>query len=150
MTEPTARDATAAELAGLGRAEFVRLTTFRRSGAAVGTPVWVVGEDDDPATLWVITPAGSGKVKRLRHTAAVTLVACDRRGRVAEGAVELGASAQVRDDAASLARLEAMLVRKHPVGYRLITALGTIAGVLRRRSVAPGESVGLRITARDA
>ncbi len=64
----TAPDASGSDLAALGRCEFVRLTTFRRTGEAVPTPVWIVPDDDDPAVLWVTSPAGIGKVRRLRHT----------------------------------------------------------------------------------
>ena len=64
---------------------YVSLTTFRRSGAAVATPVWAAPDGD---TLVVWTRADSGKVKRLRHTSRVTVAPCDVRGRVRGPAVE--------------------------------------------------------------
>jgi PPOX class probable F420-dependent enzyme len=67
----------------LGDQRFVSLTTYRRTGVPVSTPVWVARDGDD---LLVTTPAGSGKVKRLRHTARVELVPCSRSGKVAPGA----------------------------------------------------------------
>jgi PPOX class probable F420-dependent enzyme len=66
-------------------AEYVSLTTFRRSGAAVATPVWAA---PDGGTLVVWTRADSGKVKRLRHTARVLVAPCDVRGRLTGPAVE--------------------------------------------------------------
>jgi PPOX class probable F420-dependent enzyme len=66
-------------LADLGHERFVSLTTFRRSGAPVPTPVWVL---PDGAALIVSTPAGAAKLKRIRNDERVTAVACDRRGRV--------------------------------------------------------------------
>ncbi|MET0765507.1 MAG: PPOX class F420-dependent oxidoreductase [Blastococcus sp.] len=64
---------------------YVSLTTFRRTGVAVATPVWAAPDD---GTLVVWTRADSGKVKRLRHTTRVTVAPCDVRGRVLGPAVD--------------------------------------------------------------
>ncbi|MGY2067604.1 PPOX class F420-dependent oxidoreductase [Blastococcus sp. SYSU DS0619] len=69
----------------LPRSEYVSLTTFRRSGVAVPTPVWAA-PDGESLVVW--TRADSGKVKRLRHTARVTVAPCDVRGRVRGPAVD--------------------------------------------------------------
>jgi len=53
------------DLEQLSTEEFLLLTTFRRSGEAVGTPVWVVR---DGSHLLVTTGQQTGKVKRIRHT----------------------------------------------------------------------------------
>ena len=57
---------------------YVRLSTFRRSGKAVPTPVWFarVGEN-----LYVVTGRNTGKAKRIRNTPGVALAASDFRGR---------------------------------------------------------------------
>ena len=57
--------------------QFVSLTTFRRDGTPVPTPVWIAQDGDAP--LVVTTPAGTGKVKRLRHDPRVELRTCNRR-----------------------------------------------------------------------
>ena len=67
----------------MGRQEFVSLTTFRRTGASVATPVWIAPDGD---VLVVTTPVESGKVKRLRPDPRVELRPCSRRGAVADGA----------------------------------------------------------------
>jgi PPOX class probable F420-dependent enzyme len=59
----------------------VLLTTFRRDGRAVSTPVWLVPMSD--GEFGFSTGGNSGKAKRLRHTPRVTLQGCDRRGRAA-------------------------------------------------------------------
>ncbi len=69
----------------LPHSTYVSLTTFRRSGDPVATPVWAAPDGDD---LVVWTRADSGKVKRLRHTARVTVAPCDIRGRVTGPAVQ--------------------------------------------------------------
>jgi PPOX class probable F420-dependent enzyme len=58
---------------------YVSLTTFRRDGTPVATPVWLVGYEDGIA-VW--TGARTGKVKRLRRDPAVTVAPCTFRGRL--------------------------------------------------------------------
>ena len=62
----------------------VMLTTYRRDGRSVATPV---GYGIDGPTLYFMTDPGTGKVKRLRHTATVTLAASTLRGAVKGPAV---------------------------------------------------------------
>jgi PPOX class probable F420-dependent enzyme len=72
---------------------YVLLTTFRKSGEGVGTPVWIVSLPDGAAGF--TTEVESGKVKRIRNNPAVTLQACDMRGRIREGAEVVHAIAEV-------------------------------------------------------
>lgn len=57
--------------------QFLRLTTFRKDGRAVPTPVWFAREGD---RLYVLTQSNSGKVKRLRHTTRVEICPCTANG----------------------------------------------------------------------
>ena len=74
----------------LAASDFIQLTTFRRTGEGVPTPVWVVPDGD---ALAVFTPAGTGKLKRIAHTPRVTVAECSRRGRVADDVVPVEAHA---------------------------------------------------------
>ncbi len=56
---------------------YISLTTFRRSGQPVATPVWFV---EDSGKLYVGTEAQAGKVKRLRNNPQVEVAPCTRRG----------------------------------------------------------------------
>jgi PPOX class probable F420-dependent enzyme len=69
----------------LAEAAYARLTTFRRSGEPVSTPVWLAPAVDGSDRLVVITVDGTGKTKRLAHTSRVELCRCDVRGRVEPG-----------------------------------------------------------------
>ena len=60
------------------------LTTYRRDGRSVATPV---GYGIEGSTLYFMTDPGTGKVKRLRHTPAVSLAASTLRGAVRGPAV---------------------------------------------------------------
>jgi len=58
---------------------YISLTTFRKNGVGVATPVWF-GEAD--AKLYVMTRSDSGKYKRLRKNPQVRIAPCTIRGRV--------------------------------------------------------------------
>jgi uncharacterized protein len=59
--------------------KYISLTTFRKSGAAVPTPVWF-GEENDK--LYVMTRSDSGKFKRIRNNPRVQIAPCTIRGKV--------------------------------------------------------------------
>lgn len=111
--------------AALADEQYVLLTTTRRNGVAVPTPVWVVRHAD---ALLVTTGDESGKVKRIRHTPRVTLQACDRVGRPLPGAPVVAATATVHDDAQSRADIVAALTKKYGVQYRVIRAMSAMRG----------------------
>lgn len=68
----------AAEIERLSRGNYLLVTTFRRDGTPVPTPVWVA-RDGDELIVWTQTTAG--KVKRIRNNPEVELTECDLRGR---------------------------------------------------------------------
>ena len=111
-----------ATLEQLGSEKYVLLTTFRRDGRAVATPLWVV---PDGAGLGFWTIRNSGKIKRIRNSGRVTVAACDLRGNPRGEAVE--AQARLGDDA-DLRRVRAALARK----YGLIGRLSLLGSRLRR------------------
>jgi uncharacterized protein len=61
------------------RQKYISLSTFRKSGAAVPTPVWF-GEQDDK--LYVKTRSDSGKYKRIRNNPQVRIAPCSIRGKI--------------------------------------------------------------------
>ena len=128
MTVPSA-------LAEMADHRFVSLTTFRRTGAPVASPVWIAR---DGAALVVTTIADSGKVKRLRRDPRVELRPCSRRGVGADDAPSVSAVASI--EAPSAGAVDA-LRRKYGLEYRSIT---TVEKVLRRGT---WERVILRIVA---
>ncbi|KQQ22234.1 pyridoxamine 5-phosphate oxidase [Rathayibacter sp. Leaf299] len=107
-------------LADLAGASFVSLTTFRRTGVGVSTPVWIARDGDD---LIVTTPRKSGKVKRLRNDPRVTLVPCDRRGRVQEGATVVEGTARIVSDEDTVERLGRVFLGKYRLEYRIFMVI---------------------------
>ena len=135
MTEHpiTEHEKTEHPLFALATESYVLLSTFRTTGVAVGTPVWVARDGD---RLLVTTGATSGKVKRLAHTARVELTACSMRGIVSADAPVVTGYATVTTDPVTLARLDAVLLQKYGLQYRALRAA-------RKRAAA---SVALVIT----
>lgn len=123
----------ASDLLALGASDFIQLTTFRRNGQGVPTPVWVVPDGD---VLAVFTPAGAGKLKRLRHTTRVTVAECSRRGRVASGVMPVEARATATDDESEVDRVTRLLARKYGIQFRVFMLVERVlARGERRREV---------------
>ncbi len=59
--------------------KYISLTTFRKNGEKVATPVWF-GEDGDK--LYVMTRSDMGKTKRIRNNSQVQVAPCTIRGKV--------------------------------------------------------------------
>lgn len=112
------------------------LTTFRRDGTPVATPVWVTPYERDSVAFW--TSSGSGKAKRLAHTARVTVQASDMRGRVKPGSEPIEASARV----VSGDELEAIrrnVIAKYGAQTKLTKVVGTLAGIVKGNRIPYGD-----------
>jgi PPOX class probable F420-dependent enzyme len=64
--------------AAIHNQKYISLTTFRKNGAGVSTPVWF-GEDGNK--LYVMTRSDMGKMKRLRNNQQVRVAPCTIRGK---------------------------------------------------------------------
>ena len=129
-------------LLALAEHRFVSLTTFRRSGAPVSTPVWVARDGE---SLVVLTPVGSGKVRRLRHDPRVELRPCGRFGAVAGGVEAVRAIAEVRAADVDVLRARATIRGAYPIESRLVLGIERLVERLRRRARTP--RLALHITA---
>lgn len=70
--------------------KYISLTTFRKNGTGVATPVWF-GEESD--RLYVMTRSDMGKTKRIRNNPQVRVAPCSIRGKVT--GPEVAASARI-------------------------------------------------------
>jgi PPOX class probable F420-dependent enzyme len=116
--------------------KYILLTTFRRDGTPVATPVWVVNLDDERIGFW--TSSGSGKAKRLAHTERVTVTPCDARGRVRAGAATVDATARVVTGS-ELEEIRRRIVSKYGLMTKFTKLLATIAGTLRGKRIPYGD-----------
>jgi PPOX class probable F420-dependent enzyme len=126
--------------------KYMLLTTFRRDGTPVSTPVWVVKLDEATVGFW--TSSGSGKAKRLAHTTRVTVQPCDARGRVREGSAVIDATARVVDGE-ELEEIRKRVIAKYGFATKITKALGTVAGIVRRKRIPYGD-IGVVITPTQA
>ena len=106
---------TAQALDSLRGRKYISLTSFRRDGSAVSTPVEFVMKD---GAVYVRAREGSGKIRRIRANPNVTLAPCDIRG-VVKGPVFEGKGAAVEDDGT----LYSLFGDKYGLFWRLGTAL---------------------------
>ncbi len=109
-----------AAFAALGDEAFVSLSTFRKTGEAVATAVWIARDGE---ALIVTTPAESGKIKRLRNDPRVEMRPCSRFGKVKEGAVAVRGTAEILGAQASAGPLAGVVRRKYGLEYRIIMAV---------------------------
>ncbi|MGW6539169.1 PPOX class F420-dependent oxidoreductase [Streptomyces sp. NPDC055051] len=116
----------------LAASRYVLLTTFRRDGRAVPTPVWVM-RDGDRLAVW--SAADAGKVKRIRNGGRVTVAPCDWRGTPKGEAVPGVAELPAERDTVHYLDL---MKRK----YGLVARVGLLGGRLRG---AGHRTVGIRI-----
>src|ERR1700679_3983867 len=92
--------------------KYVLLTTFKRDGSGVATPVWCADLGNGSFGFW--TSSASGKVKRLNHTERVTVQPCNARGQVKAGRMPADATARVVSGA-ELEQIRKQVIAKY--GY---------------------------------
>jgi PPOX class probable F420-dependent enzyme len=124
--------------------KYVLCTTFRRSGEPVATPVWIAALDE--GRVGFTTEGSSGKAKRLRSDAVVTLQACDSRGRTLAGSTAMSATAEVviGDDAVWVAEA---IKRKYGLLAAMIRVSYGLRNLFTRRSSS--DTVSIVITLPD-
>ncbi|MGW0883522.1 PPOX class F420-dependent oxidoreductase [Streptomyces sp. NPDC002671] len=117
----------------LGAGKYLLVTSYRKDGTPVATPVWVVRDGD---TLGVWTAADTWKVKRIRRRADILAGPCDLRGNPT--GEQLPGTAEIVD-AATTARYRTLIARKYGIVGRL-----TLLGSRLRRGL--DGTVGIRVT----
>ena len=125
VRQPRPRDhaqATAPAVAG----KYLSLTSFRRDGTGVATPVWFV---EAGGRLLVETDAASYKVRRIRRDPRVTIAPCTATGRL-RGA-PAPASAELLPDT-EVARVEQLMARKYRVDLLFIKPFRTLQRTMHR------------------
>jgi PPOX class probable F420-dependent enzyme len=93
----------------IGRSKYVSLTTYRKDGTGVATPVWHALNGGE---LFIVSNADAWKVKRIRNNSHVVVTVCNIRGKVAPGAPSAEGKARVLDQAGTEAT-RALIGRKY-------------------------------------
>ena len=111
---------------------YVLFSTFRKTGVAVKTAVWIAPLGDNQACFTV--GGGSGKVKRLRNNPNATLQQCDVRGRVVAGTPIVEATARVVTGA-ECEPVNVAMRNKYKIQFRLLEWSSAITSKIKRQSV---------------
>ncbi|MFI9120104.1 PPOX class F420-dependent oxidoreductase [Streptomyces bikiniensis] len=106
----------------LRRGRYVSLTTFRKNGTGVATPVWYAVEGSE---LYAWTRTDSWKVKRLRNDPRVEAAVCDVRGNVPEGAARVTGEARLVTGE-ELRRVRRLLLRKYTWQFWFVDVPATV------------------------
>ncbi len=115
MTEGGPEDWSTANLRGN---KYCLLTSYRRTGVAVNTPVWF-GTDGD--RIFIRSGPEDGKIKRIRRNQDVLITACSARGRPVGRPMK--ASARVLDPPEH-AHAESVLRSSYGLGRRVYRFFG--------------------------
>ena len=111
--------------------KYLSLTSFRRDGTGVATPVWVV---EAGGRLLVETDAGSYKVRRIRRDPRVTIAPCTATGRLRGTPVP--AWAELLPDA-EVGRVERLMAAKYRIDLVVIKPIRAAQAALRRGRPRP-------------
>ncbi len=103
---------------------YLSVTSYKRDGTAVATPVWFVQND---GRLLVETDAGSGKVKRIRHNPAVRVAVCTASGRLR--GEQFDAVAELLP-VSEVSTVEKLLGREYRIDVMLLKPLRTMQSML--------------------
>jgi PPOX class probable F420-dependent enzyme len=117
-------------LDALNKHRYISLTTYRRDGRGVATPVWFA---IDGGRIVVWTDADSGKAKRIRATHRVTVAPSDARGKVTGDAFE--GAARILPDGESASAMRA-LNKKYSLLKPVIDLGNRAFAFVRRRPMA--------------
>ncbi len=119
MTAGRAQAETVSEVASAGRpyrpdtaapvfrGRYLSITSYKRDGRGVATPVWFVVRD---GRLLVETDAASGKVKRIRRNPQVLVAVCTAGGRLR--GQQVPAAAEILPDS-EIAAVERLIADKY-------------------------------------
>jgi uncharacterized protein len=118
-----------------GDTRYIALTTYRRDGRPVTTPVWAAPLNGN---LYVVTARSTGKVRRLRATDRVRFAPSNMNGRRILGAWHEGSGRVVEDEQR---RGEALAALQRKYGWQM-----SLAMLIKRLRGLDRERVVLELT----
>ena len=106
--------------------QYISLTTYRKSGQAMPTPVWFV---DAGSVIYIWTEVSSGKVKRLRNNQNVELAASDGRGKILGPVFQAkGRVFNAENDPTSYRKADEAMKKKYGFGLAMFRIMGKLGG----------------------
>jgi PPOX class probable F420-dependent enzyme len=137
-SEPAAaRIATEAAFPG----RYLSITTFKRDGTGIATPVWFV---PDGTRLFAFTDLHSAKIRRVRRNPHVLVASCRPWGKLRREPVP--ARAEVLTDTADLERVRELLLPRYNISYRVVMFFYRLGRRVRgEQTVADGAALAITL-----
>jgi len=107
--------------------KYISLVTFRKTGVAVPTPVWLM---EEAGLIYIRTDPKSGKAKRIRNSQKVRIAPSDMRGKTLGPYVDGEASFVETNDAQ---RIGSLIKSRYGFFGRLVDFVNALRG---RRATA--------------
>jgi uncharacterized protein len=131
----------AADVQALFPGRFLSVTSFKRDGSGVATPVWAVSDGE---RLLAFTDLRSAKVRRIRRDPHVLVAPCRPDGKLRGEPV--AARAEVLSTPEELERVHRLLVERYKVSYRLTMLFYRLGRRLRgQQAVAEGAVLAITV-----
>ena len=129
------------DLDALFPGRYLSVTSFKRDGTEVATPVWFVS---DGRRLFAFTDVHSAKIKRIRRNPHVLVASCRPDGKLRRDRV--AAHAEVLTGSADLECVRELLVARYKVSYRVVMLLYRLGRRIRgKQSVADGAALAITV-----
>lgn len=119
-----------AERDAILNAQYVALTTYRRDGTAVTTPVWAAAEG---TSLYLFSNATAGKVKRLRNSTRAAVAPCTATGAITGTQLPAEAFNLANDQ---MPKVWKLLMKKYGIAARLFVVYDRARALLRMQPSA--------------
>jgi PPOX class probable F420-dependent enzyme len=130
-----------ADLEAVFPGRYLSVTSFKRNGAGVATPVWFVS---DGRQLFAFTDLHSPKVRRIRHNPHVLVASCRVNGK--QRSEPVLARAQVLTADTDLERVRTLLLDRYKISYRVVMLFYRLGRRLRgKQSVADGAALAITV-----
>ena len=134
-----------ADLEALFPGRYLSVTSFKRDGTGVATPLWFVSDGE---RLFALTDLHSAKVRRMRHNPRVLVAPCGAGGKLR--GEPLPARAEVLTESTDLERVRELLIGRYKISYRLVMLTYRLGRRLRgRSSVADGAALAIMVDERS-
>jgi PPOX class probable F420-dependent enzyme len=129
------------DLEALFPGKYLSVTSFKRDGTGVATPVWFVS---DGRRLFALTDLHSAKVRRIRRTPRVLVAPCRANGKLRSE--PLPAHIEVLTATPDLERVQKLLIERYKISYRVVMLMYRLGRRLRGRpSVAEGAALAITV-----
>ena len=131
----------ASDLEALFPGRYLSVTSFKRDGTGVATPVWFASDGE---RLFALTDLHSAKIRRIRRNPEVLVASCWPGGKLRR--TPITAHAEVLTDERDLERVQKLMLRRYRVSYRVVMLVYRLVRRLRgRQSVADGAALAITL-----